>query len=68
MAKVKVKVENQSGKDISFKWNLGSTYVNAGQSKEVTIEAGNVQATYNGKKIWESSVSDSSEGSTIIIH
>ncbi|MCT4582753.1 MAG: hypothetical protein N4A35_15170 [Flavobacteriales bacterium] len=60
-------LDNATGKDINFKYNLGSTYVNAGKSKEATIEAGNVQATYQGKKIWEGHVSESDNGSTIVI-
>lgn len=67
MAKVKVTLNNATGKDINFKYNMGQTYVDAGKSKEATIESGNVQATYQGKKIWEGHVSESDNGSSIVI-
>jgi len=67
MSKVKVKLQNNTGKDLNFQYNLGNTYLNAGKSKEATIEAGKVKATHHGKIIWEGSVSNSDEGSVIVI-
>jgi hypothetical protein len=67
MSKVKVRLQNNTGKDLNFQFYLGNTYLDAGKSKEATIEAGKVKASHHGKVLWEGNVSSGDEGSTIVI-